>query len=142
MVAQLQDVVDALTGFTLNQRQLVQQCWGGHQGFFANDVTTQAQTRGNVGVVQVVGAADRHVVQLGGRGAFALVRVFLESLKFREKFGVRRNAVDDADGVVDVVGHGKLVARVLDGAHVAWCYVAAGADECEVFHVSVAHQMR
>ena len=85
-------------------------------------------------VVQIVGRADGHVVEAGGGVALELLGVFLEALKLGEEFALGRDAVDDADRVVDVIGHGEVVAQVLDGAHVAGGDVAGCADECKVFH--------
>ncbi len=104
-MAQLQDVVDAFAGFLLNQRQLVQEFGRGHEGFFAYDVAAQAHACGNVRVVQVVGRADGHVVELGGGVALEVVGVFLKALKLGEKLALGRDAVDDANRVVDVVSH-------------------------------------
>lgn len=60
--------------------------------------------------------------------------MFLKALKLGEEFAVRRDAVDDADRVVDVIGYGQVMAQVFDGAHVAGGDVARCADECKVFH--------
>lgn len=58
-----------------------------------------------------------------------------EPFKLGEEIALRRNAVDDADRVIDVVRHGQMVAGVLDGTHVARRNVAGGTDEGEIFHV-------
>lgn len=105
MVAQLQDIVNALAGFLLHQGQLVHELRGGHQGFFADDVAAQAQACSNVRVVQVVGRADGHIVEPGGRVALELLSVFLKTLELGEEFALGRDAVYDADRVVDVIGH-------------------------------------
>ncbi len=134
MVTKLQDVVDAFACFLFNQRQLVQEFRCGHQGFFADDVAAQAQACSDVRVVQVVGRADGHVVEPGGGVTLELLGVFLEALKLGEEFALGRNAVDDADRVGDVVGHGQVLAQVFNGAHVAGGDVAGYADECKIFH--------
>ena len=66
VVAQLQDVEHTLAGFALYHDQFVDQLRGWYQGLFADHVGAQAQTSGNVGVVQIVGAAHGHVVQRSG----------------------------------------------------------------------------
>ncbi|MCY1552981.1 hypothetical protein D9M68_894190 [compost metagenome] len=86
-------------------------------------------------MVQVVGAADRHVVQRGRGVALELLRVFVEAFELSEELALRRDAVDDADRIVDVVGHRQMVIRVLDGTHVARSDVTGSADEGKVFHV-------
>ena len=85
-------------------------------------------------VVQIVGAANGYVVERGGRVALELVGVFIKALKLGKELALRRDAVDDADRVVDVVSHGQVVAGVFDGTHVARGDVARSADEGEVFH--------
>ena len=137
MVTQLQDVVHALAGFTLDQRQVVQQLGRGHQRFFADHVGAQAQAGGDVRVVQVVGRADADVIQRGSRIALEAMGVVVEALEIGKERALRRDAVDDADRVVGVVGHGQVVAQVPDGVHVARGDVAGGADEGEV--LAIAH---
>lgn len=134
MVAQLQDVVDAFASFLLHQSQLVHELGGGHQGFFADDVAAQAKASSDMGVVQVVGRADRHEVEPSGGAALQLVGKFLKALELGEELAVRRDAVDDADRIVDVISHGQIVAQVFDGPHVARCDVAGCADKCKIFH--------
>ena len=41
---------------------------------------------------------------------------------------------NDADGVVDVVSSGQVVAGGLDGLHVTRRDVACGTNECKVLH--------
>ena len=134
VVAQLQDVEDALARLLLHALQFIEQCGRGHQGFFANHVAAQAQAGRNVRVVQVVGAADGHVVKRGAGRALQGVGKFLEALEFGKKLALRRDAVDDAHRIVDVVGHGQVVAGVLDGTHVARRNVAGSANKGEIFH--------
>ncbi len=55
VVTQLKDVVHAFAGFLLNQRQFIQELRCGHEGFFANNIATQAKACSNMRVVQVVG---------------------------------------------------------------------------------------
>ena len=131
---QLQDVVHPLAGFLFDQGQLIQQLWCGHQGLFTDHVAAQAQACGNVRVVQVVGAADGHIVKRRGGVALELVGVLVKTLKLGEKIALGRNAVDDADGVVDVVSGGQVVASSLDGLHVTRRDVASGTNECKVLH--------
>ena len=57
----------------------------------------------------------------------------VETLKFGKKRALRRNAVDDADRIVDVVRHRQMVAQVFDGAHMARGNVASRANQCKIF---------
>lgn len=133
VVAQLQDVEDALAAFLFNPLQFVHQFRVRHQRLLADHVTAQAQARANVGVVQVVGTADRHVVQHRRGVALELMGALVEAFELREKLALRRDAVDDANRVVDVVGNSQVVAGVVDGAHVARSDIAGGADQAKFF---------
>ncbi len=104
VVAQLQDVVNAFAGFLLNQRQLVHKFGCGYEGFFANHVAAQTEACGYMHMMQVIGRANGHIVEAGGGAALKLVGKFLKALEFGEEFALGRDAVDDADRVVDVVG--------------------------------------
>ena len=86
VVAQLQDVEDALAGVFFYLRQLVEQFRGRYQRLFADHVAVQAQTGGNVRVVQVVGRADGDVVERGVGAALERVGKILEAFKLGEKF--------------------------------------------------------
>jgi len=68
--------------------------------------------------------------------------VLLKAFELGEKLALRRDAVDDADRIVDVVGGDQYVTGVLDSAHVTRSNVTGGADQGEVFHgcSSVLHQ--
>ena len=134
VMAQLKNVVDALAGFLFNQGQFIQQLRRGHQGLFTNHVAAQAQPCGNVRVVQVVGAADGDIVKRRAGATLELMGIFVKALKFGKKFALGRNAVNDADGVVDVVGSGQVVAGGLNGLHVTRRNVAGGTNECKVLH--------
>ncbi|MOA12516.1 hypothetical protein D3C78_1325190 [compost metagenome] len=134
MMAQLQDVVDTLAGFLLDQCQLVEDFRSRHQRLFADHITTQTQAGSNMRVMQIVGGADGNVVQCSGRIALDAVGMFQETLELGEELALRRDAVDDADRVVDVVGRDQYVAGFLDGAHVTGGDVTGSADQGEVFH--------
>lgn len=84
--------------------------------------------------MKIVRRADGHVVETRGRAALELVGIFLKALELSEEFTLWRDAVNDANRVVDVISHGQVMAEVFDGSHVARCDVAGSADECEVFH--------
>jgi len=89
-----------------------------------------AQGEPDVGVVQVVGRADADVVD-GRAFAAEFVDVAVEALGFGEEIRGWEIAVDHADAVVGVERGDQLVAGVFDGAHVARCNKAGGADEGE-----------
>ena len=104
-----------------------------HKGLLADDVSTEAQAVARVGVMQVVGRADAHVVD-GGAAVAQLGVVTVEELLFGEEGSLGEVAVHDADAVVPVVGGDEGVTRVFDGFEVARGDVAADADECEILH--------
>ena len=69
-----------------------------------------------------------------GRNAFECLRKLVKALKVGEEVRFRCKAVNDAHGIVDVVGCRQTVACVLDGAHMARGDVASGANQCKIFH--------
>ena len=86
-----------------------------------------------MGIVQVVGCADAHVVDIGAAVA-QLGVMTVEELLFGEEGSPGEVAVHDADAVALVVGGDEVVTRVFDGFEVARGDVAADADECEILH--------
>ncbi|MNL41542.1 hypothetical protein D3C87_1639550 [compost metagenome] len=54
--------------------------------------------------MKVVGRTDGDVVKCSSRIALETVSVFVEALELGEKLALWRDAVDDADRVIDVVG--------------------------------------
>ena len=131
--AELEDVVDFGPGLALDVLEGVDVPGVEHDGFFADDGGALAEAKADVGVVEVVGGAHAEVVH-GGPLAAQLVEVAVEALELDEEVGLGEVAVDDAHGVVGVVGGQELVAGIFDGFHVARGYEAGGADEGEVFH--------
>jgi hypothetical protein len=62
------------------------------------------------------------------------VSVGLEKFESSKKFALWRNAVNDANGIVDVMGHRKIVTQVLDGSHVPRGNVPSCPNQRKVFH--------
>ncbi|MDT4834700.1 hypothetical protein FQZ97_683470 [compost metagenome] len=89
MMAQLQNIVDALASFSLNQRQLIQNFRRWYQWFFADNITTQAQACGNVGMVQIIRSADRNIIECGCRIALDAMGVLKKTLKLGKKLTLR-----------------------------------------------------
>jgi len=87
-----------------------------------------------VRVVKVVWCADGDIVERAGGATPELVGVLKEALKLSKKSAFRRDTVDDADGVVDVIAHDQAVAGVFDGVHVTRGDIAGSADQGKVFH--------
>ena len=104
-----------------------------HQRLLADDVGAEAQAVTRVGIVQVVGRADAHVVDVGAAVA-QLGVVPVEELLLGEEGSLGEVAVHDADAVAPVVGGDEVVTCVFDGFEVARGDVAADADECEILH--------
>ena len=129
--------------------QIVQQFRGRHQRFFANHIAAQAQAGGDVRVMQVIGRADADVIQRRFRLALEAMGKIVEAFKLGKKRALRRNAVDDADRVGDVIRHRQMVAQVFDGAHMARGNVASRANQCKIFgrssrcaHAPIVRQLR
>ncbi len=110
MVAQLKDIVNPFASFLFHKDQIVYQFRRRDKGFFADNIAAQAQASGDMRVVQVVRGADGHVVESVKGAALEPVGEFLKSLELSEKFALRRDTVDDANRVVDVIGHRQIVA--------------------------------
>ncbi|MCY1272915.1 hypothetical protein D9M70_215100 [compost metagenome] len=89
MVAQLQNVIDALAGFLLDQRQLIQDFRRWYQWFFTNHITTQAHACCNVGMVQVIGCTDRRVIERSCRITLDTMGVLEKALKLGKKLTLR-----------------------------------------------------
>ena len=83
--------------------------------------------------MQVVGAADAHIVNMSVAATAHLVEVAVEALRLGEESGIGKIAVHDAHTVERVEGSEEGVAGFFDGFEVAWGDVAGGADEGEVF---------
>jgi hypothetical protein len=105
-------------------------------GLFADDiVTAYAESEADVGVVQVVGRADAHIVQLSFLCRFGAFRCGGRSARIRRrKLASGKVAVDDAHGIEGIEGGDEAVAGFADGFHVPRGDIAGGAYECEVFH--------
>lgn len=93
----------------------------------------QPQGEADVGVVEVVGRADRHEVDAVLFGAAAeFLEVPVEAFEFGEEAGVEGEAVEGADCVVGIGGGNEVIAGVGDGLHVARRHEAGGTDQGEV----------
>ena len=93
-------------------------------------------------MVQIVRRADGHVVQGSHRIALELVHMFRKTLELGEKIALRRNAIDDAHRIVDVIRHRQMIAGVLYGTHVARRYIAGGANEGKFFHIGHEEELQ
>ena len=130
MQAQLQDGRDLAAGLALDLGEPVDVPRIEHQRLLADRIGIRAQREAAVRVVQVVGRADRDVVDLLAAPA-QLVDVTVEALELDEEVGIREIAVDDADRVLRVEGDLEIAVDRLDGAHVPRRDVAGGADQGE-----------
>lgn len=104
-----------------------------HEGLLADDIGTEAKAVARVGVVQIVGRADAHIIDVG-TAITQLGVVTVEELLFCEEGSLGEVAVHDAYAVALVVSGDEGVTRVFDGFEVARGYVASHADYCKVFH--------
>ena len=132
--AQLQNGIDLLAGLLFDLLQGVEVPGVAHQGLLADGVSVVSQGHADVGVVQVVGTADAHVVDLMLAPPAQLIEVAVEALGLGKEVGLREIAVDDADAIVRIERTHQVIAGFLNGFHVTWGNVTGGADEGEVFH--------
>ncbi len=137
MQAQLQDGRDLLAGFLLEGGEAIEVPGVQHQRLLADDVGAGAQSEAAVRVVQIVGRADRDVLD-GLALPAQFVDVAVEALELDEEVRVGEMAVHDADAVVGVHGHDQIAADGFDRFHVARRDIPAGADQCKGFgHVGL-----
>lgn len=142
MMTQLKDVPQTLACLALGQSQVVEHGCSRDQGFLTDHVTTKAKASCDVWMMQVVGRADRDDIQGGRRIAFQPPGMVIESLELSEKIALRRKAVDNSDRIINVVCAGYLVASVLDGTHMARCYITGGTDKGKSFHTVSRERLR
>lgn len=126
--AQLQDGIDLFARFLFNFLQGIQVPGVEHQRLFADGVAAVAQRHTDMGIVQVVGAADAYIIDAALPVPAQLVEVAVEALGFRKKFCIRKIAVHNADSIVRIERTHQVVPGFLDGFHVAWGNVACGTD--------------
>ncbi|MNE81478.1 hypothetical protein D3C80_1781330 [compost metagenome] len=84
--------------------------------------------------MQVIRRADRDIVQRARGFSLQAVCMLEEKFKLGEELALRRDAVDDAHRIIDVVGRDQAVASVFDGPHMPGGNVTSGADQCEILH--------
>jgi len=91
------------------------------------------QGQPDVGIVQIVGGADAHVVHaLLGRSPAQLLQLPVEPLDLREVLHVQRVLVEDADRIVRVRRRHQPAPHRADGLQVPGCDVAGHSDDGEV----------
>ena len=59
-----------------------------------------------------------------------------KELELGKKLALGRDAINNTDRVIDVIGRNQAVTGVFDGAHMARSDVAGSTDESEIFHGS------
>lgn len=128
MEAKLQDGIDLFARFLFNFLQGIQVPGVEHQRLFADGVAAVAQRHTDMGVVQVIGAADTNIVDAALSVPAQLVEVAVEALGFRKKLGIRKVAVHNADAIVRIECTNQVIPGFLNGFHVARSDVAGGTD--------------
>ena len=140
MEPQLQDGVDAASGFLLELLQRVQVPRVDDERLLADRVRPDAQREPDVRVVQVVRRADGDVVHAAGVGAAAqLFEVTVEPLELGEEPHVEGVAIEHADRVVRIHRGDETIAGVLDRLQVAGRHEPGDAGQGEV-HRGLAHR--
>ena len=134
MQAQLEDGVGFVSGLALYLFQRVDVPRAQHHGLLADDIASQAQPIAGMGIMEIVGRADREVVDIGSLGLDEVV-VAVEEFLLGKEGRMGEIAVDDTYGVVFVVGCYKIVARLFDGFEVAWSNITSESYEHKVFHL-------
>ena len=105
-------------------------------GFSQMACGAHPQGEADVGVVQVVGRADRDVVHaLFLAAAAQLLDVAVEALELAEVAGLEEVAVQHAHRIVGVAGADQVAAHVLDGGEMSGGDVASHSQQGEIHHV-------
>jgi hypothetical protein len=128
MQPKLQDGGYPATGVTLDLRQAVDVARIKGQRLFADGVGAGAHRITAMGVVKVVRRTDRGVIDFFAAAA-KLVNVTIELLESDEKLRIGKMAVQDADGVVWIIGGNEISAGFRDRPHVPGRNVTGGADK-------------
>src|ERR1700722_1549549 len=128
MQPELQDGGYPATGVTLDLRQAVDVARIEGQRLFADGVGAGAHRITAMSVVKVVRRTDRGVIDFLAAAA-KLVNVAIELLKSDEKLRIGKMAVQDADGVVWIIGGNEISAGFRDRTHVPGRNVTGGADK-------------
>src|SRR5690554_3407273 len=101
MYPQLKDGVHLPTSVLFDIDQAVDIPGVQHERLFTDIIGTGMQGEAVVAVGQVVGRADRHVIDsLATIGSTELVYVAVETFEFGEEISIREVAVDDAYRIV------------------------------------------
>jgi hypothetical protein len=61
--------------------------------------------------------------------------VFVKALKLSKELALRRNAIDDADRVINIIGDGQTVTRIFDRTHMPGRYISCRTDQSKIFHI-------
>ena len=101
---------------------------------FADGISIAAERKAYVGVVQVIGCADAHIVYLIAP-SFQLVYMPIEALELCEKMGLRKIAIHYAHAVEAVHSCQQVVLSISYGRKVPRGNISGSAYQCEVFHV-------
>ena len=128
MQPKLQDGGYPATGVMLDLRQAVDIAGIERQRLFADRVGAGAHRIPAMGIVQMVRRADRGIIDFLAAAA-KLIDVAIEFLEPDEELRVGKMAVQNADGVVGVIGDNEISARFRDRAHVPGRNVTGGADD-------------
>ena len=140
MQPELQHAVDLLARLLLDLLKRMQVPRVENEWLFTDGVGTNPECKSSVGVVQVVGRADAHVLDCRGVAlATELFDVTIEAFDFGEEPSLRCVAVDDANGVVEVDSGDETIASVFDRPHVARGDKTGGADQCKVQGCALRH---
>lgn len=131
----MQDGIDLFARFLFNFLQCIQVPGVQYQRLFTNGVAAVAQRHTDMGVVQVIGAADANIVDAALSVPAQLVEVAVEALGFRKKLGIRKVAVHNADAIVRIECTNQVIPGFLYGFHVSRGDVAGGTDKGKVFHL-------
>ncbi len=137
---QLQDGADFFPAFVFHVGQRIHIPRIQYERLLANYMGADAQAETDVGVVQIVGRTNGHIVDVG---AFPdqFVHVAVEALEFCKKSRFGEVFVNNPHIVIFIQRCYQTVSRILDGFHVSGRDVACRAQENEVFHLLIRNSI-
>ncbi len=137
MKTQLKDSIDSATCHLFHFLQGIDVPGIEDEGLLTDRVSPHAQGKADMGVVQIVGRADRDVINAL---SFALAPQFfnvpVESLEFRKEVGIGKIAIQDTYGIRAIQCSDQDIAGIVDRLEMAGGDVTGYSRQGKSFHLN------
>ncbi len=133
MEPQLQDVKYPFAAFLFDFFQAVQVPGVKNQGLLTDYMSLVAQSQPDVGIVQVVGRTNAHIIHFPGNGTPQLIQMPVEPFGFGKKIGLWEKRVNNTHAVERIEGGNQFVCRFFYGFHMPGGNVSGSADKRKLF---------